>query len=178
MRTRQLEALRAISVEITRELDLTAVLQLILARAMELVGVSSGGISLWDATAQVLVPRTWHGLGAWVGEVYIRLGEGVAGVVAERREGMIVNDYRTSPYALPTMLEGTGITAVLAEPLLYTERLVGVLILFNMGTERSFAEQDRQILALFAAQAAIAIENARLHEPRSSGRTSLPRSMT
>jgi len=164
VRTRQLEALRAISVEITRELDLTAVLQLILARAMELVGVSSGGVSLWDATAQVLVPRTWHGLEAWVGEVYIRLGEGVAGVVAERREGMIVNDYRTSPYALPAMLEGTGITAVLAEPLLYGERLVGVLILFNMGTERSFAEQDRQILALFAAQAAIAIENARLHQ--------------
>jgi PAS domain S-box-containing protein len=164
VRTRQLEALRAISVEITRELDLTAVLQLILQRAMELVGVTSGGISLWDETAQVLVPRTWHGLGARVGEVYIRLGEGVAGVVAERREGMIVNDYQTSPYVLPDVLECLEISAILAEPLMYGERLVGVLILFNMETGRSFTEQDRQTLALFATQAAIAIENARLHQ--------------
>jgi hypothetical protein len=65
----------------------------------------SGAVYLWDEAAQVLVPQSWHGLGAWMGGGRRRLGEGVAGTVAQRREGMIVNDYRTSPYAHPLTTE-------------------------------------------------------------------------
>jgi signal transduction histidine kinase len=77
---------------------------------------------------------------------------------------MIVNEYRTSPYRNPFFVERTGITAIVAEPLLYRDRLVGVITVNNEGTGQSFMEQDQKILALFATQAAIAIENARLHE--------------
>jgi PAS domain S-box-containing protein len=162
-RTLQLEALRAVTEEITPELDLTALLELITRRAATLVGAVSGAVYLWDEKAQVLVPRAWHGYGDWMAGVRLTLGEGITGTVAERRRGMVINDYRTSSVRIPVFVERTGITATLAEPLLYHGRLVGVITINNEGTGRSFTEQDRESLALFAAQAAIAIENARLY---------------
>jgi PAS domain S-box-containing protein len=163
-RTRQLEAVQAVTEEITRELDLRAVLDLIMHRAVELAGVSEGMLRLWDEGASLLVPQSWVGLGDRRGAVSLRLGEGVAGTAAERRQGLIENDFRHSRYATPILLEHTTHTAVLAEPLLYRDRLVGVINLNREGPAQPFTEKDRQLLALFAAQGAIGIENARLHE--------------
>jgi GAF domain-containing protein/ActR/RegA family two-component response regulator len=161
---RQLEAVRAVSTEIARELDLDAVLGLIIRRATELTGTGTGTVYLWDEEAQALLPRAWHGHGEWIRGLSFRLGEGVVGTAAQRREGMIVNDYRTSPYGVPLTLEHSRITAVLAEPLLYRDRLLGVIGLDNESTQRPFTQEDRDILTLFAGQAAIAIENARLYD--------------
>ena len=47
-RIRQLEAVKSITQEITRERDLTALLRLITRRAMELVGAASSATHLWD----------------------------------------------------------------------------------------------------------------------------------
>jgi GAF domain-containing protein len=162
-RTRQLEAIRAVSAEITRELDLDRLLDLIMRRAMELLKTRSATVFLWDEANQWLVPRAWSGLGDWFQEVRVRLGEGVVGVSARRREGMIVNDYRTSPYTLPFILERTDIATVMSEPLLYRDRLVGALVLRDKSDGTPFQAEDQQLLRLFADQAAIAIENARLH---------------
>jgi PAS domain S-box-containing protein len=172
-RSRQLEAIRTVSVEITRELDLTTLLRLSARRAMELVGAASSVTHLWDETTQLLIPKAWHGLGEWMHEVRIRLGEGVTGIVGQRREGMLVNDYRNWPQANPLFVERTGITAILAEPLLYHDRLLGVITLNNAETGQPFTSQDRDLLALFAAQAAIAIENARLYQDQERRATRL-----
>jgi signal transduction histidine kinase len=88
----------------------------------------------------------------------------VVGLVAQRREGMIVNDYRSSPYANPMFLEQTDDAAVLCEPLLYRDRILGVIILAKSAREGLFTDEDQHLLRLFAAHAAIAIENARLYE--------------
>jgi len=162
-RTRQLEAIRTVSMEITRELDLTTLLNLIFRRVGELIGTGASTVWFWDETAQVLLPQVWLGRDAWRGEVRLRLGEGVAGTVAQRREGLLVNDYRNSPYATPIFLERTNVTALMGEPLLYHDRLLGVITVDNEDIERPFTEQDRDILALLVTHAAIAIENARLY---------------
>jgi len=162
---RQMEAVGAVTAEITRELDLTTLLGLIIARAVDLVAAAkSGVILLWDETAAVLRPHAWHGSGEWLGESTLQLGEGVAGKVAEQRVGMIVDDYQRSPYAYSRFVEHLASSAVLAQPLLYRERLIGVIEIDNRGTSAPFTAHDRELLALFAAQAAIAIENARLYE--------------
>lgn len=161
-RTRQLEAVRDLTAEITQELDIRVLLQLITQRSVELAGASSGSVYLWEESAGVLVPQTWPGLGDWHRDVRQGLGEGVAGTVAQRREGMIVNDYRDSPYATSLFLERTTITAVMGEPLLYRDRLVGVIVVRHLGPGRPFTEDDRRLIRLFAAQASLAVENARL----------------
>src|SRR5262249_30313709 len=104
-----------------------------------------------------LVPRAWYGLGDWMAEVRVGLGEGVTGMVAQRREGVMVNDDQVSPTVGPLF-------AILSEPLLYRDRLLGVITINNEGTGRLFRASERDLLILFAAEAAIAIENARLYE--------------
>ncbi len=88
----------------------------------------------------------------------------MAGAAAQQRRGLIVNDFRTSVYAIPKLLQGTTHTAVMATPLLYGEHLVGVLVISREETGPPFAEADLEALNLFTAHAAIAIENARLYE--------------
>jgi signal transduction histidine kinase len=77
---------------------------------------------------------------------------------------MVINDYRMSPHAHPSTLAHTEITAVLAEPLLYQGRLLGVITTDRQDPGRAFTEEDLHLLKLLAAQAATAIENAQLHE--------------
>ncbi len=161
-RTRQPEAVRAISVEITRELDLGRLLALIVQRAVELVGSAAGAVILWDDATQSLIPRAWHGCGDQIADYRPRLGEGVSGTVAAERRGMLSNDYTASPYASAAALQSMPIVAALAEPLVYQDRLLGVVTLYQVEAGRTFAEQHQYLLGLLAAQAAIAIENARL----------------
>jgi len=161
-RTRQLEAIRTVSAEITRELQLNALLDLVTRRAAELIDVRSGTLYLWDEAQETLTAKAW--VGPWVpkGSRVRRLGEGVAGSVAARRAGMIVNDYRSSPFATAETLGRPGVTAVIGEPLIYRDRLAGVIAFDNQGVDRRFTRDDGEILNLIAAQAAIAVENARL----------------
>ena len=162
-RTRRMQTLRTITLEITRELDLKTLLGLITRRAAGLLGAVSGAVYLWDETAQVLSAQAVYSLGEWTRGKSLRLGEELAGTVGQRREGMIVNDYQTSPHASSFFLERAAFTAVVAEPLVYHDRLVGVLTVNNEGTWQLFSEEDRNLLGILAVDAAIAIENARLY---------------
>ena len=131
-------------------------------RAAELVGAQSGTLYLWDEQAQILVSHSVLGSSRTNGPYRRRLGEGVAGTVAARRQGMIVNEYRTSPFATPESLRRPALTAVIGKPILYRDRLAGVIALDNEGSDRRFTGEDGEVLALFAAQAVVAVENARL----------------
>src|SRR3990172_690009 len=62
------------------------------------------------------------------------------------------------------MGEGWVVHATIAQPLLYRDRLVGVISIFRETPTRPFSQEDQELLGLFATQSAIAIENARLHE--------------
>jgi len=164
MRIAQMEAVCAVAEEIARELELPTLLQLIIRRAMDLLHADNSIIYLWDEATHTVMPRAWCNIGEWIGDVRLRPGEGVVGTVAQRREGMIVNEYQQSSYALQAYVPYLRQFAIVAEPLLYHDRLVGVLFVAHAQPGRHFTLQDRELLAVLAAQAAVAIENARLFE--------------
>jgi len=154
-----------VTAEITRDLDLTALLDLITRRAVDLVEAAEmGAVYLWDKTGEALSPPAWYGFGAWIRDLAIRPGEEMVGAVVQSRKGLLVNDYQSSPYAHPIIVQRTNATAVLAEPLLYHDRLIGVILLNNGTSRRPFTAQDQDLLTIFGAQAATAIEHTRLYE--------------
>jgi signal transduction histidine kinase/ActR/RegA family two-component response regulator len=162
-RRKQLEAVRTISAEMTRELDLPALLRLFVGRAMELVRAAGCGVWLWDAELHLLAPHAWEGPD-WIKDVRLRLGEGVIGEAARRGEGVMVNDYLRSPLAHPLWVEGAKTRAVIAEPLRYRDRLLGVIAANREGAGDPFRSEDLQALRLLADHAAIAIEKAQLFQ--------------
>ena|SRR5579875_124904 len=166
-RSRGLEAVQTVTKEITRERDLSRLLALIIKRAVGLVDATAGVVFLWDETRQRLVPRAWEGLDARLEGVTVALGDGAVGIAAAERRSVLVNDYPSWPERLdrrhPDAVPDYGLTAVIAEPIVYQERLIGVLVVSHRRPGACFAPRDQEMLSIFAAQAAIAIENARLY---------------
>ena len=160
--TRQLEAIRVISTEIAREMDLEKLLELILRRAMDLVGGTGGAILIWNEARQHLEPGPHIGDFVAIPRSPIRPGEGMVGRVAATRKGLFVNDYQAWEGARPA-LRHLPIRSGMAEPLVFRGTLIGVVNVGSSSEQKRFSEQDATLLRLLADQASVAIMNAQLY---------------
>ena len=95
----------------------------------------------------------------------IRFGETLVGECAERREAVQIEDLnKAPPHPLFAMHMKAGVRALLAVPLLHQDEVVGALVV-RRKRAGAFAPETIGLLQSFAAQSAIAIQNARLfHE--------------
>jgi len=92
-RADELEALRTTMADITAELELSALLRVIVERAAGLLDATGGGLGLYDEVSQEIRIVVSHNLGEdYVGTRHA-LGEGVMGCVAETGEPLIIKDY-------------------------------------------------------------------------------------
>jgi signal transduction histidine kinase/ligand-binding sensor domain-containing protein len=160
-RADELDALRTTMADVTAELELSALLQAIVERAAGLLDATGGEFGLYDESSQELRIVVSYNLGKdYVGTRHT-VGQGAMGLVVETGESLIIDDYQTWEGAL----EQYGhIHATLATPLKVGNRLVGVFTTVTGDPDRQFTSADLHLLNLFAQQAAIAIENARLYE--------------
>jgi GAF domain-containing protein len=161
-RASELAALREIGQAVTAQLELSAVLEAVVAGAMRLLGSQFAQIILWDEVGQRL--RYGAAIGPEAERVRkqrLELGRGVNGSVALTRKPMILDDYQASPYALPEFPE---VVATITAPVLFGERLLGILHSHTTEVGKRFTPDDLRLLQMLADQAAIAIENARLFE--------------
>jgi len=162
-RADELDALRTTMANITAELELSSLLQAIVKRATGLLDATGGELGLYDEASQEVRIVVSHNLGEGFIGTRHALGEGVMGSVAENRQPLIIDDYLTWEARAPTYAE-VQIHASVAAPLMVGGRLVGVITIASTDLTRQFTPADQHLLILFAQQAAIAIENARLFE--------------
>ncbi len=89
----------------------------------------------------------------------IRVGEGVTGQAALRREAVLVNDVRKVDH----FIEGAkGVRSEIAVPLIIKNRVIGVIDI-EAPEPNYFTEEHKDLLTLVASRVAIGIENARLY---------------
>ena len=156
------EALRATMADLAAELELADVLQAVLDRAVGLLEVSHGELAIYDPIAEELEIVASHNVGkSDTTGIRLKLGEGAMGQVAQTRKPLIIRDYRawagqSEQYAA---VEFHG---VMVAPLLMGRDLVGAIAFMDKDPNRRFGEDDQRLLNLFAPQASIAIQNARL----------------
>ncbi len=148
--------------DLSGELQLDRLLQAVLERAVTLLGVTGGELAVHDERARELVIVATHHMGADSRGARMAMGEGAMGHVALSQEPLIIPNYqawtgRSAQYTQDV------VQAVMVVPLLIGQRLVGALAAVHSDPARKFGEADVRLLNLFAAQAAIAIENARLY---------------
>ena len=115
-----------------------------------------GAILLWDEASQTLIPTAWRGLGDWVSTTRFGLGDGAAGAAARLREGVVVEDYRNGTLQEGAVPDEASPTSVMAVPVVYQDRLTGVLTANRFGVVESFNRHDLELLEVFGTQAAVA----------------------
>jgi signal transduction histidine kinase len=164
-RAHQLATLNEVSRIVTQTLDLDTVLQLIMEKSLELLSAEAGSLLLVDDDRQtltfevVLGPTSEQLRGARVA-----VGNGIAGTVARDMQPLIVNDAQADPRWNVSFDQTTEFITrnMICVPMVSHNQLVGVIEALNKHEPQSFSEEDAELLSSFAAQAAIAIENARL----------------
>lgn len=162
-RLTQMAALRHTTLDITSQLDMSPLLHSIIERAAKLLGATGGVIHLHHPIEKGLEIVASQGLAVdYTGEK-LKLGEGVAGKVIQSGEPLIVNDYKEWEGKGPQLVDGAT-RAIIGVPMRWQNRVIGVLDIIDQGGDKIFDEDDIWLLSLFADQAAIAIENARLYE--------------
>ena len=161
-RAREMAALYETSLEVNSQPDIPTLLRTVVERATALLGVPMGGLYLVrpdDQTLQVVVshnlPQDYVGL-------VIRPGEGVAGRVAQTGQPLMVEDYHQWEGRLAVYADAP-FYRVLGVPLKAGGKVMGV-ILVDDDHAGPFTEDEIRLVSLFADQAAIAVENARLFE--------------
>ena len=161
-RTRQLEAVSEIGDQVANEIEPDALVTTLTRRGMALLDAAGCALYLCEEDDQnVLIGKGSQGLLHLLLDKR-RVGEGLVGTVAQRRQGLLVNDYPASPYPIPSVLEPVRMEAVMAEPLLFRGRLLGVVEVARDQAGGPFSPEDQATLQQFSKQAALALEHARL----------------
>lgn len=160
-RAEELSVLYEMASDLTKETDLTSLLQTVVHRAMTLLVSPGGSLMFYDKSKRDLEIVVSEGPELLKVGTHLELGEGIAGRVAETRQSMIVNDYAGWSDRLPALGE-RALTACIEVPMLYQGDLLGVLAVIESNPAHKFGESDLSLLALFASQAAGAVHNARL----------------
>ncbi len=161
-RTAQLEALRETSLELTAQLDVESLLGSISRRAVKLMGATTGSFYLYRPEQDLLERAVVYGPQLVQSVPTRRRGEGLIGKVWETGAPLFINDYDQWTERNPTYDEGPS-RAVMGLPIRWGERFLGVVTIVAHHP-RTFSPADVDLLKLFADQAAIALENARLYE--------------
>jgi GAF domain-containing protein len=124
-------------------------------------GAKASSILLLDEKTDELVFEAVAGYGA---DELIGLrfpsAQGIAGWVLSTRTPLILDDVQNDPRFAKDFAAGTGYVpqGLMAVPLLYDERALGVLEVLDRPQQSAFSLHEMEVLGLFANQAAIALD--------------------
>jgi diguanylate cyclase (GGDEF)-like protein len=163
--SQQLERIEALSRKLSRSRDVTAVAEAVaseIASVIDWHGLRFFVVGDDDETLQAVVLRSSipHYASETPERLRIQIGRGIAGHVAASRVAEIVPDVRRDPRG--EKIAGTDDVdeSMIVVPLVYEDHVLGVLQLIRLGRE-AFDGIDLRLAEIVAAQAAVALSNAR-----------------
>lgn len=141
-------------------LDLDTTLRRVAELVRKVIDYDIFAILLLNEKAQELRVRFQVGHPREVAErIVIKVGEGVTGVAAQRREAILVDDVSKDPRYISAV---PNVRSELAVPLIVKNRLIGVIDI-ESPQPNHFDEEHKRLLTLIASRMAVGIENARLY---------------
>jgi signal transduction histidine kinase len=162
----RLRTLLETGIAITSELSLDAVLQKIVEAAALVTGARYAALGVIDRTGTSLERFVTHGIDA---ETYAAIGDlphgrGILGVLIRDARALRLHDLTEDPRSVGFPPNHPPMRTFLGVPILLRGVAYGNLYLTEKAGGEEFDEEDEELVTLLAAQAAVAIENARLYE--------------
>lgn len=164
-RVQELDALRATTADITKELAIETLIQSILERATALLHATGGELGLVDPNGEKIHILVSHNMGENKVGVVIKPGEGLMGHVAKTHQIEMIEDYQEWIGKMD-IYEKSNIHAAIAAPLMIGNHFLGVIGIMNSDRKRKFTTSEKSLMNLFAQQASIAVQNAQQFEER------------
>jgi signal transduction histidine kinase len=146
------------------DLDLSELLHRVAEEARTLTGAAYGALGVMSDDNTELVQFITSGM---TPEEVARLGsppkgEGLLGAVIESGKAVRLANATEDPRSAAMPAGHPVPTSFLGVPVRVRQKVIGNLYLINKEEGKEFSEQDQAIVEMLAAQAAVAIENARL----------------
>ncbi len=164
-RARALEALNQAALAIGRGLDLDQTLQQIVDSARDLLGARYAALGVFNSDRE-LEQFVFSGLSqaeaARIGPVPI--GRGLLGAVLDERRALRAARISEHPLSVGFPPNHPAMTRFVGLPIAAGEQVFGNLYLTDKIDGTEFSEPDAEFIGMFAAHAAVAIQNARLYE--------------
>lgn len=152
---------------VSSTLSLQVVLDTLMTKAREVMQAEASSLMLLDEETQELFFHTLTGDKSDVlRSIRLKLGEGIAGWVAREGEPLLVEDCSKDPRfsSRADQISQFRTHSMMCVPLKYRRRVIGTVQVLNKEDGSFFNQKDLKIFHVLADQAAIAVENARLHE--------------
>jgi GAF domain-containing protein len=160
---KQIVALSKVANLITSGLYLGELLRLVVQVTAEIMNSKICSLMLLDPEKKELVVRATQS----ISEEYnkkpnVKLGEGIAGIVAQENKPMCILDVKEdNRYINRAIAEREGLCSLASVPLAVKGKVIGVLNCYT-SKKHKFTKPELEVLTALANQAAVAIENAEL----------------
>jgi len=160
---KQIEALSKVANLITSGLYLEELLRLIVQVTAEIMNSKISSLMLLDPDKKELVVRATQSISeAYNKKPNVRLGEGIAGIVAKENKATYILDVKAdSRYLNQDIAKKEKLYSLASVPLALKGRVIGVLNCYT-SKKHVFSKHEQDLLTTLANQAAMAIENAEL----------------
>src|SRR5580704_1742366 len=162
---RQLEALFSVAHSVISSLNLQEILQRVTRDACHLMDTKVCSLMLVNPTRELLELRACHGAGTkYLRRPPLPVSDSLIGFVVRRRKPLRIFNVQThDDYRHTEMAREEGLVSLLSVPMIVNDMAIGALNVYS-ATAYHFSNQDIKTLSALANLAAVAIENARLHE--------------
>ncbi len=162
----QLAALYNVSQAVNSTLDLGNCLNLVMDMIISVTGAERGFLMLIDEQTGELTFRVARNMDQETIEgSSFEISRSIVNRVAEERKPIVTTNAQADPrFSAQASVVSYSLRSILCVPLIVKDKITGVIYADNRIKAGLFSDRDRDLLAAFANQAAVAIENARLFE--------------
>lgn len=164
--TKELSYFIKVGKALTSTLDTGSIMNIIMEKTSELVKGEAGSVLLLDEDTNELYFELTEGeMKEDIKRFRLRVGEGIAGWVAQHGEPIIVKDVATDPRFCNRIDDSLNFKtrSILCVPLRSKGKILGVLEVINRLDGKPFGQKDLDRVMTLVDQASIAIENSLLY---------------
>ena len=140
--------------------NVESLFETLMDEVLHLTGAQKGFLVLTDQdTPQIQVARNFEG--ETLNEAVSQMSDTIVKQVLDSQKPLLVqNALNDTHFNSSSSVINLQLTSVMCVPLLYAQKMLGVLYVGNQNTVKAFDEAAMEVLTLFATQAGLLVQNA------------------
>jgi HD-GYP domain-containing protein (c-di-GMP phosphodiesterase class II) len=161
----RLSTLYKVGLAINSTMELDRLFKLIINNTLETLHAQIGYILLYNADAESFDVTTLVGYDAPKGQKALQIKPtSVSGWVVKNRKPLLISDINSAPQFDRFSALGYERKTLICAPLLSKDEIIGTITVVNKQDDTTYSSDELELLTTIAAQASIAISNAKLYD--------------